>query len=128
MRKIKKNVTKPIIVASKQPASSAPKVLTPAEIVKICAPKIVDVYIPAWDACVRCKIPTAPEIYDIRAKAPTNDEFQQSLFKACLLDFSDAQLKELEKSNGLKYFELYTAVIQNTDLFSQGLSKANIKN
>jgi hypothetical protein len=117
------------LVVSKEPLkSNSPRVLSPSDIVKICAPKIVDVYVPAWDACVRCRIPTSSKIYDIRAKAPTNDEFQKLLFKACLMDFDDAQLAALEESNGLKYFELYTAVISNTDLFTQGLSKANVKN
>lgn len=117
------------LVVSKEPLkSNNPKVLSPADVVKICAPTIVDVYVPAWDACVRCKIPTAAVIYDIRAKGATNEEFQKSLFKACLMDFNDAQLKALEESNGLKYFELYTAVISNTDLFTQALSKANVKN
>ena len=120
---------RPNLVISQEPTKSpAPRVLSPADIVKICAPKIVDVYVPAWDACVRCRIPTAATIYDIRAKGATNEDFQKELFKACLMDFNDAQLKALEEANGLKYFELYTAVISNTDLFTQGMSKANIKN
>lgn len=123
MKKVKN-----LIVSGEAPKSNSPRVLSPADIVKICAPKIVDVYVPAWDACVKCKIPAASTIYDIRSKASTNEDFQKELFKSCLMDFNDAQLKELEVANGLKYFELYTAVISNTDLFTQGMSKANIKN
>lgn len=104
------------------------KLLSPAQILDICKTKIVDVLVPSWDACVRCSVPKASIIYDMRVKAKDNEVFQKKLFQACLLDFTPEQLTELEEANGLKYLELYSAVISNTDLFTQSLSKQNIKN
>lgn len=122
---MKKNRT---IVSNQPVKSNNPRVLSPADVIKICEAKIVDVYVPGWDACVRCRVPSANTIYDIRTRAATNEAFQVELFKACLMDFTPKQLEDLSQANGIKYFELYTAVISNTDLFTQALSKDNVKN
>jgi hypothetical protein len=107
---------------------SAPKkYLSGAEVVNICEAKIVDIYVPGWDAYIRGKVPSPKAIQELRLKAPTQEAFQEKLFRACLIDFSEADFEKLEESNGLRYYELMTAVIENTDLFSQALTKENIK-
>lgn len=129
MQKIKK-VTKTAKTAKpeEKAVADAKKYLSPADLLQICKSSVVDVPIPAWDAYVKCKIPSADEIYNLRVSAPSNEDFQKALFRACLIDFTPAQLDELSESNGLKYFELYNAVINNTDLFTIGITKGFAKN
>jgi len=79
-------------------------------------------------ACVRCQLPVGDTIYKMRISADNDMVFKENLFKACLMDFSEEQIKQLEKSNGLRYMELFTLVMGSTDLFLLGLGKDNIKN
>lgn len=103
------------------------KYLSGAQVAEICEAKIVDIYIKGWDSYVRGKVPSPKMIQELRLKAPTQEEFQEKLFRACLIDFTEADFQKLENANGLRYYELMTAVIENTDLFSQAMTKDNIK-
>ena len=127
-KKAVKNPTKKqkAIIAKREEVSK--KIMTPDEILKHCKSDIVDVYVPSMDACVRCKLPVGDTIYKMRIAADTDQVFKKLLFKACLMDFSDEQIEELEASNGLRYMELFTLVMGSTDLFLLGLGKKNIKN
>lgn len=115
-------------VSKKVPVVNAPKAMSPEEVIKHCKANIVDVLIPSWNATVRCKLPNAQAIYDMRLEAKDDEGFQRLLFKASLMDFSDKQIKKLESEDGLKFFALYNSVINCTDLFRQKLSVENIKN
>lgn len=104
------------------------KVFSGKDVVSICASKIVEINIPGWDGCIRGRVPSPKKILELRTKAPTNEAFQEQLFRACLIDFTDEDFEALADSNGLRYYELMTAVIENTDLFSKALSQDNVKN
>lgn len=103
------------------------KILSGKDVVNICEAKIVIVTIPGWDACIRARVPSPKQITELRLKAATNEDFQEKLFRACLIDFSEEDFNALEESNGLRYYELMTAVVENTDLFSRALTQDNIK-
>jgi hypothetical protein len=103
-------------------------VLSGKQIMEACAAKIVNVPVPGWDASVRCRVPNPGTIYEMRLASANNEVFMKKLFQACLVDLTKEQVDELENSNGLKYYELYNAVISNTDLFTNALKKENVKN
>lgn len=127
------------ITAKAQKREAAPKVLTSndnvqekkilsgKDVVGVCESKIINIEIPGWDACIRARVPTPKMILELRTKAATNEIFQEKLFRACLIDFTEDDFNALEDSNGLRYYELMTAVVENTDLFSRALTKDNVK-
>jgi hypothetical protein len=117
----KKEVKKNLVV------SEGKKMLSGKDVVGICAAKIIEIHIPGWDAYIRGQVPSPRVIQELRLQATTQEAFQEALFRKCLIDFTDDDFKALEESNGLRYYELMTAVIENTDLFSQALTKENIK-
>ena len=104
------------------------RIMTPDEVIEHCKADIIDIYVPSMKACVRCQLPVGDTIYKMRISAENDMVFKENLFKACLMDFSEEQIKQLEKSNGLRYMELFTLVMGSTDLFLLGLGKDNIKN
>jgi hypothetical protein len=124
---MKKKSVKKKSVKKMVAAPAAKKYISGADAVNICEAKIVDIYIPGWDSYVRGKVPSPKAIQELRLKASTQEEFQEKLFRACLIDFKEEDFAKLEEANGLRYYELMTAVIENTDLFSQAMTKDNIK-
>ena len=104
------------------------KHLSAAEVLNIVKANIVMVQVPEWGACVRCKVPDHQVVYQLRVESANNEEFQANLFKACLVDFNADQIEELEKGHGIKYFQLFNAVMQSADLFGVALSNEKIKN
>lgn len=101
--------------------------MTGLEVVKKCESKIIDIYIKAWDSYIRGKVPSPKEIKDLRLQHKDAESFNDALFRASLIDFTDKDFKALEASNGLRYLELMTAVLENTDLFGNVLKEKNIK-
>jgi len=101
--------------------------LTGKEVVKKCKAKIVEIYIEPWKQYIRGQVPTPKIIKKLREKYKDADAFNDALFRASLIDFTEEDFVELEKSNGIRYLELMTAVISNTDLFSNALKSKNIK-
>ena len=104
------------------------KVLKPADVVNMLKSQIVDVLVPEWGASVRCCVPDHKTVFAMRAAAANNEDFQAALFKACLVDFNEDQLEQLEKGHGIKYFQLFNAVMQSGDLFGVPLAADKIKN
>jgi len=125
VRKAKGTPKKKDIIINK---NSEKKIFSPNDIIEHCKSRIVDVYIPSMDACIRCQLPVGDAIYTMRASAKTDDEFKKLLFKACLVDFSDKQMEKLEKSDGLRFMELFSMVMGSTDLFTKAMGQGNIKN
>ena len=104
------------------------RILSGKEVADKIEAKITEVEVPSLGGSVRCQVPDHKVIYDMKLKAATNEEFQSELFKAVLIDFTAEDLERLEKANGIKYFELFSAVMSKTDLFTGALQQDNIKN
>ena len=107
--------------------ASAPAILSPKQILEHVESKTIMVFIPEWNAEVPCKIPDADGLFQLRMENVGKEEFEKALFKSALVGFSDADIKKLEAGNGLKYFQLFTAVMSNTDLFATAMQDGNIK-
>ena len=103
------------------------KVLKPSEILKHIENKPIFVDVPEWNVAVECMVPTPDVLFKMKMENPSNEDFMKALFRASLVGFADEQLDELEKANGLKYFQLFTAVTTSTDLFSTAVGDENIK-
>lgn len=104
------------------------KCLSASDVLNIVKASVVEVQVPEWGACIRCKVPDHQTVYQLRIASANNEEFQANLFKACLVDFNADQIEELEKGHGIKYFQLFNAVMQSADLFGVALSNEKIKN
>lgn len=111
----------------KKSAGASAPVLSPKDILKHLENEVVFVSVPEWGATVECRIPDADELFKLRMANSENEAFQKALFKASLLGFTDKDIEKLEKGNGLKYFQLFTAVMGCTDLFTTALKEDNIK-
>lgn len=104
------------------------KHLSAEDVLNIVKAEIITVKVPEWGACIRCKVPDHQTVYQLRIASANNEEFQAALFKSCLVDFNADQIEELEKGHGIKYFQLFNAVMQSADLFGVALSQEKIKN
>ena len=104
------------------------KCLSASDVLNIVKATVIEVQVPEWGACIRCKVPDHQTVYQLRIASANNEEFQANLFKACLVDFNADQIEELEKGHGIKYFQLFNAVMQSADLFGVALSNEKIKN
>lgn len=130
VKKIKKTKTEKQAKSQKlaEQIANEPKVfLTGAQVVKKCESKIIEIYIPAWKQYIRGKVPTPKVIKELRLKHKNSEAFNDALFRATLIDFADKDFDALEESNGLRYLELMTAVLENADLFGNALKEKNIK-
>lgn len=126
---MKKDIKKIMKSCEKIVAKHAkPEVLSPAQVLKMVSASVVEVRVPEWGACVRCRVPDHKTVFQLRTASANNEEFQAALFKACLVDFTAEQIEELEAGHGIKYFQLFNAVMQSADLFGVALSAEKIKN
>ncbi len=104
------------------------KILSPKDIISMLKSEVVEVLVPEWGAAVKCRVPDHNTVYQLRVSSASNEDFQAALFKACLVDFSAAEIEALEKGHGVKYFQLFNAVMQSGDLFGVALAPEKIKN
>lgn len=104
------------------------KVLKPEQVIEQMKAQIILVQVPCLDGAVRCRLPDHAKLFKMKELTQNKDKFTEALFRSCLMDFTEEQLDELEKSDGFKYAELFKAVMSNSDLFIQTLSEQNIKN
>ena len=104
------------------------KCLSASDVLNIVKATVIEVEVPEWGACIRCRVPDHKTVFQLRTASVSNEEFQAALFKACLVDFTTEQLTELEAGHGIKYFQLFNAVMQSADLFGVALSAERIKN
>lgn len=104
------------------------KCLSASDVLNIVKTSVVEVQVPEWGACVRCRVPDHKTVFQLRTASANNEEFQAALFKACLVDFTAEQVAELEAGHGIKYFQLFNAVMQSADLFGVALAPDKIKN
>lgn len=126
---MKKDIKKTMKSCEKMVAKYAkPEVLSPEQILEKIANPIVPVLVPEWGEYVPCRAPDHKTVFQLRTASADNEEFQAALFKACLVDFTAEQIAELEAGHGIKYFQLFNAVMQSADLFGVALSQEKIKN
>lgn len=104
------------------------KVLSPKDVLNIVKTEIVDVFVPEWGANVKCRVPDHKTVFALRVASANNEEFQTALFKACLVDFKPEEIEALEKGHGIKFFQLFNAVMQSADLFGVALAPEKLKN
>ncbi len=104
------------------------RILTPEEIVRHCEAKIVPVPVPEWGPgiCVPCKIPTPEKMLEMRMANPSKEAYTDALFAAALQGFTAEQLEALKAGNGLKYSQLFSAVMTASDLFSSALTEESL--
>lgn len=132
-KKSVKSIVKNIAVDTTEIERGAPKepalkVLSGKEVISKIEAKIVEVEVAGLGGAIRCKVPDHKTIYDMKMKHSNNEAFQSALFKACLVDFTEEDLDKLEEANGIKYFEMFSAVMGKVDMFTNAMKESKVKN